>query len=202
MDSTELSEVENLDQLANNAILKGELLQLVKLPMVPWGVEFENTRSYPMQNTTNMEHYGYIIAHILPQILEEVPSKHYELRDYIDVSLSEALKNTFEEDAKNNACEVKLSYSDLRITPIEFIIYSGIRKISPAFAKYWKHLKDICYDIGVPDTEIDFYKFSGETQNEGQMKKGEGLISMLFFCEDCGFYKSIDNNLLTRLVFY
>jgi hypothetical protein len=98
MDSTELSEVVNLDNIVEDAISKQKRLVLTELKMNPWTKTLPYSKTYPMQSTLGMKHYGYIMDYILPEIVIKTPR---EIEWEVDLALSESLKSTYEENAKS-----------------------------------------------------------------------------------------------------
>lgn len=103
---------------------------------------------------------------------------------------------------KVNAKEIRMEYSELGIIPMEFIIHSSLKEISPMFAKYWKYQKKALKEgKGICDIDMDYYQFSKEMPNRRQVKNGLGLVHMLNSSINCGFYMAQDNTLLTYIAF-
>jgi hypothetical protein len=201
MNATELSEVNELEVIADSAISQNQRINLSNLEMIPWNFTLPYFQIFPVPDTSNMNHYGYIMGQILPNILSKTPKDLSQELGPLDLGLSEAFKNAFEESAKINAKRIKVGYSELSIKPVEFIFYSEIKSISPLFAKYWKYQKKVFNQTGFPDLNMDFYSFAKTSPNSEQFNLGCGLINILCKAKDFGFYKTEDNNLLTHLVF-
>jgi hypothetical protein len=198
MEPTELSEVEDLEKISDDAIAQAQPLVLAQLNMVPWTRKLQYSQTYPMKPVTHMQHFGYVMEEILPPIVRAVPS---DIEWDVDLALSEVLKGAYEEGAKVDATEIRTEHSELGVIPVEFVVYSSLREISPMFAKYWRHQKQVWNERGLCDIDTDYYQFSGEEPTFGQTKHGRGLINMLNNSVNCGFYKAEDDTLLTHIAF-
>ena len=59
MNPTELSELQDLEQKANEAIARQQQLQLADLSMIPWTRTLQYARVYPVPEIRGMRHYGF-----------------------------------------------------------------------------------------------------------------------------------------------
>jgi hypothetical protein len=200
---TELSEIKNLEGLCNKAILEQQTLNLEKLPMVSWNEQLDYSEKYDKSTGSGIfRHVYYICQTILPKIFHQAPENEIP---FMRLALSEGLRNAFEKGDELGETDVIMEHTDLKITPIEFIIHSSRKEISPYFAKYWKFLKEmkksgkLVFDPLHPDMSLSFYHYSGIIPTPPN--QGLGLVVILNNTFDCGFYRSLDNTLMTRMVF-
>jgi hypothetical protein len=202
MNPTDLSAVVNLEQLADDAISRGQKLKLADLNMAPFVSSLPNSKCYPVPDMeyNNMAHFMYIMNTVMPDIFNQVPRALSQSMKF-DLGLSEVFKNAFEEAIKVNALEIKVGYSDLKTLPVEFDFYSSLTEISPIFAKYWKYQKTKTIETGFPDDNKKFYDFAPNHDKGGLYKLGCGIIIMLNSSKDCNFYLGKDGTLLTHVVF-
>lgn len=200
---TELTELENLEALADNAILKKQKLNLQTLSMEPWYKQLTSSEKYPKpERIGEYGHVYFICTQILPKIFSQTTEL---LLPFMRNALLEGLRNAFENGDELGETDISIEYSDLSVVPVEFIIHSSRKEISPHFAKYWKFIKkmrssgNLKYDPLNPDMSLSFYRYSGIIPQPSN--QGMGLVVMLSNTGDCGFYRSPKDTLITRMVF-
>ena len=138
MEPTELSEVEGIESIADKAIGTNQVIVLTNLQMVPWARQLQITQPHNVPSTRGMAHWGYIEEEFLPRIQRYFPER---MQSSVEYALGDALKNALEEAEKIGLKEIVVENSPLGVLPVEFLVHSGVRAVSPHFVKYWKYHK-------------------------------------------------------------